>query len=136
MAAADEDEEDDDECPRLAAREAGETEAVVRRQLGAGLEPVSEAEMARLVVAYEPVWAIGTGHTATPAQAEEVHGLIRVFLRQRFGQQTAEALRIQYGGSVKPDNAAELFSQENIDGGLIGGASLQAESFATIVKAG
>ena len=81
------------------------------------------------------MWAIGTGKTATAAQAEEVHALIRAFLVERFGGEVAEQMRIQYGGSVKPDNAVELFSQKNIDGGLIGGAALQAESFAAIVKA-
>jgi len=121
---------------RLEERQTDQIKEVVLGQLEGAFKDIEIADPTGLALAYEPVWAIGTGHTATPAQAEEVHGLIRVFLRQRFGQQTAEALRIQYGGSVKPDNAAELFSQENIDGGLIGGASLQAESFATIVKAG
>jgi triosephosphate isomerase len=121
---------------RLEERQADQIKEVVLGQLEGAFKDIEIADPTGLALAYEPVWAIGTGHTATPAQAEEVHGLIRVFLRQRFGQQTAEALRIQYGGSVKPDNAVELFSQENIDGGLIGGASLQAESFATIVKAG
>ena len=121
---------------RLEERQTDQIKEVVLGQLEGAFKDIEIADPTGLALAYEPVWAIGTGHTATPAQAEDVHGLIRVFLRQRFGQQTAEALRIQYGGSVKPDNAAELFSQENIDGGLIGGASLQAESFATIVKAG
>ena len=121
---------------RLEERQTDQIKEVVLGQLEGAFKDIEIADPTGLALAYEPVWAIGTGHTATPAQAEEGHGLIRVFLRQRFGQQTAEALRIQYGGSVKPDNAAELFSQENIDGGLIGGASLQAESFATIVKAG
>jgi triosephosphate isomerase (TIM) len=86
------------------------------------------------VLAYEPVWAIGTGRTATPAQAQEVHAHIRAQLRQRFGD-LAERIRIQYGGSVKPDNAEQLIRQPDIDGGLIGGASLQAEDFVAIVKA-
>jgi triosephosphate isomerase len=88
-----------------------------------------------VVWAYEPVWAIGTGVTATAAQAEEVHAMMRNFLVERLGAEVAAGQRIQYGGSVKPDNAAELFSQDNIDGGLIGGAALEAESFAAIVKA-
>ncbi len=121
---------------RLEERQADRVEDVVLGQVEGAFKDIEIADPTDLALAYEPVWAIGTGQTATPAQAEEVHGLIRGFLRQRFGDQTAEALRLQYGGSVKPDNAAELFSQENIDGGLIGGASLKAEDFATIVKAG
>ena len=119
----------------LAEREADRVEEVVIGQVRAGLEGVDTARAAGIVLAYEPVWAIGTGKTATAAQAEEVHALIRTFLVERFGGAVAEQMRIQYGGSVKPDNAVELFSQKNIDGGLIGGAALQAESFAAIVKA-
>ncbi len=119
----------------LAEREAERVEEVVIGQVRAGLEGVDTARAAEIVLAYEPVWAIGTGKTATAAQAEEVHALIRSFLLQRFGSEVAGQMRIQYGGSVKPDNAVELFSQKNIDGGLIGGAALQAESFAAIVKA-
>jgi triosephosphate isomerase len=119
----------------LAQREAGQIEAVVLGQVRAALQGVGEADLPKIALAYEPVWAIGTGRTATPAQAEEVHRLIRSSLRQRYGQEVAEALRLQYGGSVKPENAAELFAQPNIDGGLIGGAALKADSFAAIVKA-
>lgn len=119
----------------LQQRESGQIEAVVLGQVRAALQGVSELELRKIALAYEPVWAIGTGHTATPAQAEEVHSLIRSSLRQHYGEEVAGALRIQYGGSVKPENAAELFAQQNIDGGLIGGAALKADSFAAIVKA-
>lgn len=118
----------------LEQRQAGQIEAVVLGQVRAALQGLGEAELLKIALAYEPVWAIGTGHTATPAQAEEVHSLIRSSLRQHCGEGVAEALRIQYGGSVKPENAAELFAQQNIDGGLIGGAALKADSFAAIVK--
>lgn len=119
----------------LAEREAGRVEEIVIGQVRAGLEGIETSRAVGIVLAYEPVWAIGTGKTATAEQAEEVHALIRTFLVERFGGEIAEQMRIQYGGSVKPDNAVELFSQKNIDGGLIGGAALQAESFAAIVKA-
>ena len=119
----------------LAEREAGRIEEVVLGQVGGALGDLGSDAVAAMVLAYEPVWAIGTGATATAAQAEEVHALIRGYLAERLGAETAAALRIQYGGSVKPENAAELFAQENIDGGLIGGAALAAESFAAIVKA-
>jgi triosephosphate isomerase len=120
----------------LHEREAGRTEEVVDRQLGGALDGLPGAEVARLVLAYEPVWAIGTGRTATPEQAEAVHRRIRVGLSERFGEEVALATRILYGGSVKPENAAELFRQPNIDGGLIGGASLVAAGFLEIVEAG
>ena len=110
-------------------REAGETEAVLDRQVSA--LPRHE----RLVIAYEPVWAIGTGRTATPAQAQEVHAHIRKRLTDRFGAQVAAAIRIQYGGSVKPSNAEALMSEADIDGALVGGASLEASDFIAIVKA-
>jgi len=119
----------------LEEREAGRIEDVVLGQLRGGLEGLSKSDMAAVTLAYEPVWAIGTGKTATPDQAEEVHAMIRADLVKSFGDEVAGGVRIQYGGSVKPDNAAELFSQDNIDGGLIGGAALDAESFAAIVKA-
>ena len=119
----------------LEQREAGQIEAVVLGQVDAGLQGISAACMAQVTMAYEPVWAIGTGRTATSAQAEEVHALIRGRLAQLVGDQVADGVRIQYGGSVKADNAAELFAQPNIDGGLIGGAALDATSFAAIVKA-
>ncbi len=118
----------------LDQREANLTEQVVRTQIEGCFAGISAEQAERTVVAYEPVWAIGTGKTATPAQAEEVHGFIRGLLRQRFGD-TADGMRILYGGSVKPDNARELFSQSNIDGGLVGGASLKAESFIKIIEA-
>ena len=113
-------------------RDSGVTREVVERQLGAGLEGVVEAELARVTVAYEPVWAIGTGKTATPADADEVHRHIRSLITARFSSRAAEGLVIQYGGSVKPGNAAELMAQENIDGFLVGGASLTAENFVPI----
>ena len=120
---------------QLEQREAGRVEEVVIGQVRAALEDVEGDRAPSIVLAYEPVWAIGTGKTATAEQAEEVHALIRSFLTERFGSEAADAMRIQYGGSVKAENAEELFSQENIDGGLIGGAALQADSFAAIVKA-
>jgi len=119
----------------LEQREAGQIEAVVLGQVDADLADIGAQDAVKVTLAYEPIWAIGTGRTATSAQAEEVHALIRGRLQERYGDEVAEKIRIQYGGSVKPENAAELFAQENIDGGLIGGASLDAESFAAIVKA-
>ncbi len=120
----------------LAERDAGNMEAVVTRQIKAGLKDLGD-DLAKVVIAYEPVWAIGTGRTATPAQAQEAHALIRRTLAEEIADgDTANAIRIQYGGSMKPENAAELMGQPDIDGGLIGGASLKAESFAAIVKAG
>ncbi|MBS09971.1 MAG: triose-phosphate isomerase [Gemmatimonadetes bacterium] len=115
-------------------RESGVTDSVVRTQVTGSLDGLSSEEVDKLVIAYEPVWAIGTGLTATPEQADEVHALIRSVLADAHGQETADSVRIQYGGSVKPDNASVLFSQPNIDGGLIGGASLEAVSFAAVVK--
>jgi triosephosphate isomerase len=117
----------------LEEREAGATEAVVGRQIKDGLAGISAAELEKIVVAYEPVWAIGTGRTASPDQAQEVHAFIRGQLTQAFGE-VAETVRILYGGSVKPANAAELLSQMDIDGALVGGASLKADDFAGIVK--
>jgi triosephosphate isomerase len=117
-------------------REAGRTEEVVERQVRAAFEGLPGSEVSRSVIAYEPIWAIGTGETATPDQAEAVHRGIRVTLAGLFGDDVATSTRILYGGSVKPGNAAELFSQGNIDGGLIGGASLKAGSFLEIVRAG
>ncbi|QDX80871.1 triose-phosphate isomerase [Denitratisoma sp. DHT3] len=119
----------------LAEREAGITAEVVTRQLEAVLDRCGVASLARAVVAYEPVWAIGTGKTATPAQAQEVHALIRVRVASDSAA-VAEGLRILYGGSVKPGNAKELFSQPDIDGGLIGGAALVASDFLAICAAG
>lgn len=119
---------------KLEQRESGLTEAVVEEQLRAGLGGVELSAAHDLVVAYEPVWAIGTGVNATPEQAEEVHVFIRSLLAEVYSAALADAIRIQYGGSVKPGNAQELLSQNNIDGALVGGASLDAESFAEIVK--
>lgn len=120
----------------LAERDSNRTLDVVDAQLEGGLEGIDSAVAAqRLVVAYEPVWAIGTGRTATPAQAQEVHAHIRKRLTDRFGSETANSIRIQYGGSVKPSNAEALMSQPDIDGALVGGASLEAADFVAIVKA-
>jgi triosephosphate isomerase len=119
----------------LAQREAGQTSHVVSDQVMQSLAGLSQDDMLETVVAYEPVWAIGTGKTATPAQAQEVHQLIRDMLEKMFDKATAGKVRIQYGGSVKPANAKELLGQTDIDGALVGGASLDAKSFAEIVKA-
>jgi triosephosphate isomerase len=118
----------------LAEREGGKTFDVVKSHVTGSLAGLTKEEMKTLVVAYEPVWAIGTGKTATSAQAQEVHKFIRDLLVKMFDQATADATRIQYGGSVKPENAAELMSQADIDGALVGGASLKADSFAAIIK--
>lgn len=120
----------------LAERETGQTQSVVRGQCRGSLAGLSEDQMSKTVLAYEPVWAIGTGKTATPAQAEEVHADIRELLSELFGVNCASRIIIQYGGSVKADNARELLSQPNIDGALVGGASLKAESFIPICTAG
>ena len=119
----------------LAEREAGKTLDVVLGQIVNGLSSVKLDEAARVVVAYEPVWAIGTGKTATPEQAQEVHAAIRAKLAEIFGADNAEAMRIQYGGSVKASNAKEILGQKDIDGALVGGASLKAADFAAIIKA-
>ncbi|MFW5653292.1 MAG: triose-phosphate isomerase, partial [Planctomycetota bacterium] len=116
-------------------RDANETDAVNIRQIREGLKDVSADDMNRVVIAYEPVWAIGTGLTATPDDAQNAHHVIREEVRSLYGDAVADAVRIQYGGSVKPGNAAELFSQPDIDGGLIGGASLKADDFGHIVRA-
>lgn len=117
----------------LAEREAGRTLEVVGSQLDAGLAGVPAAKADQVVVAYEPVWAIGTGKTATPAMAQEVHAFIRSRLGQLLGLETASRIRILYGGSMKPDNADALLAEADIDGGLIGGASLEAKSFTDLV---
>jgi triosephosphate isomerase len=117
----------------LQEREANRTWEVVSQQLRGALAGLAPEQIGKLTLAYEPVWAIGTGKTATTGQAQEVHGQIRGFLREMAGAQTAEAVRIQYGGSVKPDNAAELLGQPDIDGALVGGASLKVDDFARIV---
>lgn len=119
----------------LAERDGGQTLAVVDAQLAGALEGIAASAADRLVIAYEPVWAIGTGRTATPAQAQEVHAHLRKRLAERYGQDTAETIRIQYGGSVKPGNAEALMAERDIDGALVGGASLEAADFIAIVKA-
>jgi triosephosphate isomerase len=118
----------------LQEREAGKTFEVSGRQLRAGLEGIAGAEAPKVVVAYEPVWAIGTGKTATPEQAQEVHAFLRGILKELWGADSADAVRILYGGSVKPENIADLMSKADIDGALVGGASLKANAFAGIVK--
>lgn len=119
----------------LEVREADQHFALVEQQLRDGLFHLQAADFAQVIVAYEPVWAIGTGKTASPAQAQDMHAHIRQLVRTTYGDAVADALIIQYGGSVKPDNAAELFAQPDVDGGLVGGASLKAADFAAIVKA-
>ena len=119
----------------LAQRTAGQTLAIVEEQLRIGLASVTPAQAAALIIAYEPVWAIGTGQNATPAQAQEVHAFIRQQLRTLLTVEAGDAIRIQYGGSVKPDNSAALISQPDIDGFLVGGASLDAAPFTAIVQA-
>ncbi|MBL7016957.1 MAG: triose-phosphate isomerase [Kiritimatiellales bacterium] len=121
---------------KLEDRESGNTEKVVEEQVRGSLADITAEQFENVVVAYEPVWAIGTGKTATAEQAQEVHAFIRGIIADMVGQEAADGLRIQYGGSMKPDNAAELMGQPDIDGGLIGGAALDAKSFAAIVKAG
>ncbi len=116
-------------------REEGRHFIIVKRQLEEGLFNLTEAQMNNIVLAYEPVWAIGTGLTATPEQAQEMHKYIRDLVRERYGKECASRLPILYGGSAKPSNAGELFSKPDVDGGLIGGASLKKEDFAGIVDA-
>jgi triosephosphate isomerase (TIM) len=119
---------------KLEERESGKTFAVNEKQIREGLSCLSKEQAMKIVIAYEPVWAIGTGKVATPAQAEEVHIYIRKTIESIFGKEVADGMRILYGGSVKPDNVAELMSQNNIDGALVGGASLEVDSFAKIVN--
>lgn len=118
----------------LAQRDQGIAENVVSGQLSGGLGGLTASDVDRIIVAYEPVWAIGTGRTATPEQAQEMHAFIRRVFAERHSTEAAAALRVLYGGSVKPDNIAGLMSQPDIDGALVGGASLKAESFAQIVN--
>jgi triosephosphate isomerase (TIM) len=118
----------------LAERDHGDTLHVVLGQLQAGLAETAPEKSAQLVVAYEPVWAIGTGRTATPLQAQEVHAAIRIALRDHFGHEKGDEIRILYGGSVTPENIDSLIAQPDIDGALVGGASLMADSFARIVR--
>jgi len=120
----------------LAQREKDETESIITSQVTEGLFELLAADVRKMIIAYEPIWAIGTGRTASPEQAVEVHQLIRSIVAKKFGEETAGQVRIQYGGSVKPDNAEALLSQPDIDGALVGGASLKADSFEAIVRAG
>jgi triosephosphate isomerase len=115
-------------------RDGGEAETIVTAQVRAGLIEVSAEQIAEVVIAYEPIWAIGTGDTATAADAQAMHLAIRTTLAELYGDERAQAVRIQYGGSVKPDNVDELMAQPDIDGALVGGASLKAESFLRIVQ--
>lgn len=118
----------------LAERESDQTFAVIETQIQGGLSGLTEKSFEHIIIAYEPVWAIGTGKTASDAQAQEVHAFIRQLIARLFSQQVADAVRILYGGSVKPDNVKGLMTQPDIDGALVGGASLKAESFAAIVN--
>ncbi len=118
----------------LAERDGGVTEKVLERQIKADLEGLTKEQLAFIVIAYEPIWAIGTGRNATPQQAEEAHAFIRKTVAGMFGNEAADALTIQYGGSVKPGNAGELLSQPDVDGALVGGASLKPDSFVDIIK--
>ena len=120
---------------KLDIRESGDQEALVGKQIEQALFSFSEKELANVVIAYEPVWAIGTGKTASPEQAQEMHSFIRGTIANQFNSQLAEGMSILYGGSVKPGNARELFAQPDVDGGLVGGASLKAEGFAEIIRA-
>ena len=118
----------------LAEREQGETEKVLARQFLDGLAGLTAADFSRIMIAYEPVWAIGTGRTATPEMASEAHRFLRRLAQQQFGESEAESVRILYGGSVKPDNIGGLMAQEEIDGALVGGASLKVDSFTALVN--
>jgi triosephosphate isomerase len=118
----------------LEERDAGDAEKVVARQLERSLAELTANDLARIILAYEPVWAIGTGRTATPNQAQQTHAYIRQWISQKFDSNTADDLRILYGGSVKPENISELMMERDIDGALVGGASLEADSFARIVN--
>ena len=119
---------------RLEERDNGMTFEIIEKQLTRGLKNIAKEEITRLVIAYEPVWAIGTGRTATPQQAEEAHKFIREFIEKSFDKEVSSKVRILYGGSVKPENIANLIAQEDIDGSLVGGASLDVNSFSEIVQ--
>ncbi len=119
----------------LEERETEKAKDIIQYQINETFKDLSKEEMIKTVIAYEPIWAIGTGKTATPEQAEEIHMFIRDLLSLKFDKETADSIRIQYGGSIKPDNAEDLFNKNNIDGGLVGGASLQANSFFQIIEA-
>lgn len=118
----------------LAEREANKTLSVIGTQIKAGMAGLTKEQAGKIVIAYEPVWAIGTGKTATSAQAQEVHAFIRKLFGEMNGAEAADAVRILYGGSMKPDNVSELMGQPDIDGGLVGGASLEVDSFTKIIK--
>jgi len=118
----------------LAEREAGNAEMIVKTQLVKGTGGLTVSDMERIIIAYEPVWAIGTGKTASPGQAQEMHGFIRQTLSETHSKEIADSIRILYGGSVKPENINDLMNEADIDGALVGGASLEAESFAKIVN--
>jgi triosephosphate isomerase len=120
----------------LAEREGGKLESVLRTQVTEGLRDITEKDMAETVIAYEPVWAIGTGVTATSQQAQDAHAFVRSLVAELYGNDTASRIRIQYGGSVKPNNAAELMACPDIDGALIGGAALEPQSFLEIIRNG
>ena len=119
----------------LEEREGGITEKIIEKQIKSGLNGISSEEMSKLIIAYEPVWAIGTGKTASPAQAQEVHQFIRSLIDEKYGASISNNIIIQYGGSVNANNASELLFQKDIDGALVGGASLKADSFIGIIKA-
>ena len=119
----------------LEEREQGKTKEFIENQFNGTFRDLSNKDMMKTVIAYEPIWAIGTGKTATPEQAEEIHMFIRELITTNYDQETANQVRIQYGGSIKPNNANDLFKKENIDGGLVGGASLQADSLYKIIIA-
>ncbi len=119
----------------LQQREAGQTQQVIQDQFEGSLAGISSEQASKIVIAYEPVWAIGTGKVATPEQAEQVHADLRKLLESQYNSEVAQRVRIQYGGSVKPDNATALLAQPNIDGALVGGASLQSDSFLAIIAA-
>jgi triosephosphate isomerase len=118
----------------LAERENGETERVLERQFTGGMAGLTPEDFSRIMIAYEPVWAIGTGRTATPEMAGEAHRFLRGLARRQFGEGKADGVRILYGGSVKPDNVGALMAQEEIDGALVGGASLKVDSFTALVN--
>lgn len=120
---------------KLEVREANQHNKLVKDQITEALFHLSTADVQKVVIAYEPVWAIGTGKTASSAQAQEMHAEIRAHLASKYGKEVAEEITIQYGGSVKPDNAVEIFAQPDVDGGLIGGAALKSRDFVDIVKA-
>jgi triosephosphate isomerase len=120
---------------KLEERKSGKTEQVLLEQFAGGIAGLTEEQFSKITIAYEPVWAIGTGHTATPEIAAEAHALVRTEVARRFGKTAAEQVRILYGGSVKPDNIVGLMNEEQLDGALVGGASLDPDSFSKIVKA-